>query len=92
MRFPSRAPLHALGDAMNSKQFAAWQAKRIGAAIGPGFSYLVRLRARMEKVGFPSNDPIFKLVVKAEDAMHRLTVAMHYESCESGVGRADKEE
>jgi hypothetical protein len=77
---------------MNSKQLAAWQAKRISAAIGPGFGYLVRLRTRMEKVGFPSNDPLFKLVVNAEDAMHRLTVAMHYEGCKSGVGRPDKEE
>jgi hypothetical protein len=77
---------------MNSKQFAAWQAKRISNALTPGFGYLVRLRARMEKVGFPSNDPLFRLVLNAEDAMHRLTVAMHYEGCKSGVGRADKEE
>ncbi len=49
--------------------------------------YLNRLHRRMEKVGFLRDDQSLKLVAKARDAMHELTVELHYESCRHQVGR-----
>jgi hypothetical protein len=53
-------------------------------------NYLVRLKTRMEEVGFPPADPLYKLVAGAYDAMHRLSVETHYLSCK-GVGRPSAE-
>jgi hypothetical protein len=49
-------------------------------------NYLIRLQTRMEKVGFPPDDRLYKLVANAYDAAHRLSVEIHYLSCK-GVGR-----
>jgi hypothetical protein len=50
--------------------------------------YLNRLKRRMEKRRFPSDDKLFQTVLRAYDAIHELNVHVHYLSCESGVGRA----
>jgi hypothetical protein len=57
------------------------------AALRPALGYLYRLRERMEKQGFPPNDKLLKLTDAAYNAIHALTVELHYLSCESGVGR-----
>jgi hypothetical protein len=49
--------------------------------------YLGRLARRMEERGFPPDDPYYLLVLRAQDAVHRLSVETHYRSCTSGVGR-----
>ena len=49
--------------------------------------YLVRLRERMQQVGFIHTDRLFRLVVDAEHAMRDLCMALHYVSCEGGVGQ-----
>jgi hypothetical protein len=67
------------------------QAKQVKAALEPGFKYVARLRARMEKT-FKPNDPLFLATERAYDAMHAMNVAWHYASCQSGVGMARKEE
>jgi hypothetical protein len=46
----------------------------------------------MEKAGFKPDDPVYQLVFKAYDAMHRLSVELHYRSCKSGVGRPNRDE
>jgi hypothetical protein len=46
----------------------------------------------MEKVSFLHDDPALKLVTQARDAMHELTVDLHYESCRHQVGRKDRKE
>jgi hypothetical protein len=61
------------------------QARELQKAIGPKYGYLVRLRERMEKAVM-TNDPLFKVVSAAEEAMQRLSVLMHYRGCEHGVG------
>src|SRR6267142_2596074 len=58
------------------------QAKVISSALFPGMNYLYRLRERMQKVGFPHDDKLYLLVSNAYDAMHRLSVAVHYLSCD----------
>jgi hypothetical protein len=40
----------------------------------------------MVKRRFPPDDPLLLDVVKAYDAMHALTVRLHYLACEGGVG------
>ena len=62
------------------------QATDINKALFPKLNYIFRLRARMQKVGFPPDDPLFDLVCKAYDALHRLHIETHYLSC-NGVGR-----
>jgi hypothetical protein len=47
--------------------------------------YRHRLRRRMEQT-FERKDPLFRLVCQAHDAMHNLSVSLHYRSCEGGVG------
>jgi hypothetical protein len=40
---------------------------RINRALQPTAGYLCRLRNRMEKVGFPDNDPLFQLVEQVSE-------------------------
>jgi hypothetical protein len=81
--FPS-PPLPNTSACMNlTREQAAAVAKSVGLMLG----YLVRLRERMGKVGFLPGDPLYQLVRKAEDALHRLSVELHYRSCGSGTGR-----
>ena len=64
-----------------------WQAKALYAAIRPALGYLCRLRDRMEKRGFSPTDKLVRLTVTAYDALHALSIELHYLSCEAGVGR-----
>src|SRR5687768_4256888 len=54
-------------DDINAEQEAA-----IEFAIFPPTVYLHRLKERMERLGFPANDPLYLRVVAANDAMHAL--------------------
>jgi hypothetical protein len=49
--------------------------------------YLNRLERRMEACGFLPDDRLLVWVLEARDAMHELTVAMHYTGCRGQVGR-----
>jgi hypothetical protein len=71
---------------MNSEDLTAAQAKIIGTALFPGHNYIARLIKRMEKAGFPHDDPLYLKVAKVHDAMHELTVAVHYMACDN-IGR-----
>jgi hypothetical protein len=74
---------------MDSNNIRKDQAATLCRGIHPGLRYLARLRSRMEQAGFLPDDPLFRLVSKAYDAVHALSVHMHYRSCKSGVGRAE---
>jgi hypothetical protein len=50
--------------------------------IGPMLGYLGWLSKRMAKAGIPPGDPQSVLICRAEDAMHRLRVDVHYRSVE----------
>jgi hypothetical protein len=64
------------------------QAATIGKALGPALGYLARLVERMDRTNLRMRDPkLYRLVRAAEDAMHALTVELHYQSCGHGVGR-----
>ena len=64
------------------------QAGTIGKALGPAHGYLFRLVGRMDRTNLRLRDPkLYRLVRAAEDAMHSLTVELHYQNCGHGVGR-----
>ncbi len=75
---------------MPRRQLTAEQASALAEKLRPMLGYLNRLHRRMEKVGFLSDDPSLKLVTDARDAMHELTIDLHYESCRHQVGRREK--
>ena len=55
--------------------------------LRPMLFYLGRLKRRMNYRGFLQDDPPMQAVCGAEDAIHTLSVEVHYLSCEGGVGR-----
>jgi hypothetical protein len=60
-------------------------AKRLLESLRQSLQYLNRLEARMIAVGVLPADPLLQKVVKARDAMHDLSVKLHYLSCDGGV-------
>jgi hypothetical protein len=66
---------------MNSSDVTKAQAKVISAALYKSLNYLGRLRKRMDQLGFPPNDELYKLAVAAWDRLHHLSVHVHYMSC-----------
>ena len=71
---------------MDSKTITVRQARRIFDAYFPLGNYLVRLKCRMEKIGFPPNDPLYLAVKEADDAVNRLYLKFRKLSCKSGMG------
>ena len=72
---------------MDSDQLKPWQAKVMCAALGPTVGYLHRLRHRMEKRWFPPTDRLLCLTTAVYEALHALTIELHYMSCGGGVYR-----
>ena len=64
------------------------QARTIHDTLGPATGYLWRLLDRPYKAGLGVRDPkLTRLVAAAREAMHALTVELHYQSVGHGVGR-----
>jgi len=57
---------------MNANELTRAQARAIRAQIEPMRDYLYRLRKRMATRGFPLDDPLFVLVVEAQQAIGQL--------------------
>jgi hypothetical protein len=72
---------------MPGQQITADQADALAVKLRPMLGYLNRLLKRMEKTGFPPDDRLLKLTVEARNALHELTVAVHYASCPGKMGR-----
>jgi hypothetical protein len=67
------------------------QARALKNKLQPMLGYLGRLKDRMRRRGFLQDDPLLAAVCRAEDAMHALTVEVHYLACGDSVGRRGKE-
>jgi hypothetical protein len=52
--------------------------------------YLARLQRRMIKRKFLESDPLLQRVRAAHNAIHALSVELHYLSVESGAGRPSR--
>jgi hypothetical protein len=64
------------------------QARKIHDTLAPTVGYLWRLVDRMCATDLRLRDPeLYRLVAAALDAMHALTVELHYQSVGHGVGR-----
>lgn len=74
------------------KRLTAAQARRLGDRVGPMLSFLIRFKERLDEVGFPPDGELPRVVTKALDAVHHLSVVLHHESCSHGVGRKPKPE
>jgi hypothetical protein len=75
---------------MDSGDLTPAQAETMRDALGPYIRYLHKLKRRMEARGFPLTDELFEKTSRAYYAAHALTMALHYLSCQSGVGRPQK--
>lgn len=76
---------------MDGEKLTPAQANRLYQSLWPALNYLIRLRTRMEKVGFPQDYTLYLLVCRTYDSMHRLMVDLHYRSCGHGVGRSERD-
>ena len=63
---------------MDSHNLSAEQVERLHRALGTHLRYFGRLQARMDTVGFVPGDPLYERVKKAHDALHDLTIHVHY--------------
>ena len=64
------------------------QAAKVRDGVATSRRYLVCLVDRMDQSPIRNGDPkLYRLVRAAEDAMHSLSVELHYQSCVHGVGR-----
>ena len=61
------------------------QSDALLAKLRPTLLYLNRLVDRMDKAGFAPDGDLRSFT--ARDAMHRLTVEIHYVSCRGSAGR-----
>jgi hypothetical protein len=75
---------------MDSSDLTPAQAETMRDALGPHIRYLHKMKRRMEAQGFPLTDELLQKTIHAYDAAHALTMALHYLSCQSGVGRPAK--
>jgi hypothetical protein len=72
---------------MHSRNLTTEQAVRMHESLFRLANYLSRVVRRMERTGFPPDDPLYKLASRAYDAVCSLSTDLHYRSCKSGVGK-----
>jgi hypothetical protein len=71
--------------AMRCEDLTREQAQVLKNKLRPMLSYLGRLKERMCRRGFVADDRLLAAVCRAEDAVHALTVEVHYLSVGDGV-------
>ena len=76
---------------MHSTELSHEQAEALKRGIYPCLNYLSRLKKRVEKT-LTIDDPLHQLVTKAFDAVHNLSVHVHYLACDGGGFRHSLEE
>ena len=57
---------------MDSRRLKLQQVAQLQAAIGKQLQYVNRLCERMEKLGFPSDDPLNREAMRARKALREL--------------------
>ena len=67
---------------MDSSDLTLAQLDALFAKLAPMAHYVRKLENRMHHECFPADDELFKLVEQASAAMHSLSIAVHYASCE----------
>jgi hypothetical protein len=72
---------------MDSDKLTTEQAGQMHKSLFRLANYLSRVVKRMERTGFPPNDPLFKSARRAYDGVCSFCMDLHYLSCKSGVGK-----
>jgi hypothetical protein len=72
---------------MDSSDLKPQQAARLCAALRRSLDYVGRVRRRMEQLGFPPDDSLYRAASRAHDALQEFHVRAHYCSCTSGVAK-----
>jgi hypothetical protein len=76
---------------VDSSGLTTEQAEALRERFGRMLNYAGRVKRRMERLGFPHNDPLYRETLRACDALQGLHMAAHYASCKSGVGKSQRE-
>jgi hypothetical protein len=72
---------------VKAHQITTAQAARLRELVGRDLRFMSRLCQRMERLGFPPDDALYRAALNARHAVQALHVEAHYRSCTSGVGR-----
>ncbi len=71
---------------MDSRDLTKAQAVAIHERLRPMAAHLHKLQERMEQRGFPTDDKLYLLVIRARTAVEDLFIATHYLGCDN-VGK-----
>ena len=75
--------------AMESADLTREQVEAVLEHVRRQLRYAGRLRDRMNRRGFPPNDPLYVAATMAFNGLHALSVELHYLACSPGtVGRS----
>ena len=77
---------------VEERRLTTTQARELGDRVRPMLVFLLHLKDRMLRAGFPPDGELYRVASKAHDAVHHLSVVLHYESCKSGVGLKPKDD
>jgi hypothetical protein len=77
---------------MDSDKLTTEQAGQMRQSLFRLTNYLSRVVTRMERTGFPPDDPLFKSARRAYDAVCSFCMDLHYHSCKSGAGKSALQE
>jgi hypothetical protein len=76
---------------LDSSNLTHQQCRRMFDSLYPLANYIARLHQRMEKRGFPGDDPLYLKARAAYESLLTLRVELHYRSCQSGVYRGERD-
>jgi hypothetical protein len=74
---------------MHSNRLTRAQLNQLAERIRPMLGYVTRLSERMDATAFDVSDPLLLKVRRAQDALHELSVHLHYLSVD-GAGRPSR--
>ena len=63
---------------MTSFDLKPWQLDKLFKKLHSNLGYLQRLKKRMEVLGFPPNDRLYKILKTVEEDMQHLVMEVHY--------------
>jgi hypothetical protein len=69
---------------VNSSALKRWQIAKLKKSVAPMLRYLYKLKDRMQRVGFLPQDPLYQCVERAYNAVHSLSVKLHYLGSDAG--------
>lgn len=79
----------AYRGAVDSTNLKPEQIAKLTAIITRNHRFLNRLQARMERLGFTPQDPLYQATARALDGTHAMSVQLHYLSVGHGVGKPE---